>query len=171
LDNFSIPPKNRKKHDLKQQKLIVDNLSKALLGPILESLVDERVNDFTIIPDGSLFSIPFAALNLNVGLNESYEPLVSKLSLSYSPSLTIRNLLRTKTSGKEQPDVEALVFANSGYDEISEAHFGLIPFSEIEADYISNVLGSKAEIHKGLDANKDKLSEVLEKKYKVIHFG
>jgi CHAT domain-containing protein len=165
--NFSVPPKRRKNRDLEHQKKIIVRLSEAVLSPIASSLISGQITELSIVPDGSLFGVPFAALSLT----KDQLPLVSQMSLSYSPSLTSRQLLRDKNIGAVGSDIEALVFANSGYQEISENNFGLIPFSEIEADYIATALGSKVDVYKGLNANKEKLSELLENKYKVIHLA
>ena len=165
--NFSVPPKRRKISDLDQQKMIMDRLSETVLGPITASLLSGEVTELSIVPDGSLYSVPFAALNLTSGRS----PLIAQLSLSYSPSLASRQLLSDKNVGDGRSDIEALVFANSGYQEKSENNFGVIPFSEIEADYIASALGAKVDVYKGSNANKDKLSELLENEYKVIHLA
>lgn len=167
VSTFSIPPSQRTKSVKAKQDQLIYRLSEKVLGPLMPKLQEGKVSDLLIVPDGSLFSVPFSALIAGKGGNS----LVSSTNLSFAPSLHSRNLLKQRSYLVAPHEPEVLVFANAGYSESPEASFGVIPFSEVEADSILNIMGSRAIVYKGEDANKQQLNKSLENDYEVIHFA
>ena len=78
------------------QHQAIEAISEAVVHPLQTPLEEANITQITIIPDGPLHSLPFAALKLP-GQNH---PLIAKYSISYSPSLATRAAIEDRAESK-----------------------------------------------------------------------
>ncbi|KXJ14360.1 Tetratricopeptide repeat protein 28 [Exaiptasia diaphana] len=132
-------------------------LSRRLLSPVINQLTHDEV---IIIPDGPLFTVPFAALQ---------DPLTGKyLSetklIRLAPSLTTLKILQESSD----ENYAKLCSFKSGALIIGNPT-GDLPGAEKEAVEIGNLLGVQPLI--GKQATKEVILEKLKRDVSVIHFA
>jgi tetratricopeptide (TPR) repeat protein len=164
------------------QDQIDGNQSEADVASTLRRLYDVLVlpfesqlkgaEDLCVVPDGVLWHVPFAALQLH---NDRY--LIEKYSLHYAPSLTtLKTILESRRA--RQPSAELLAmapFADTSADAKAVKRtiplwgsYGPLPQSGPETTEIAALFGTHALIQ-------DKASESLVKaeasNFRILHFA
>ncbi|MBS0649342.1 MAG: tetratricopeptide repeat protein [Verrucomicrobia bacterium] len=105
---------------------------KALIKPIESFLPKDKI--LTIIPDGFLSQIPFAALK-----NDKGEYLIESHPISMAPSMKVLQLL--SSSNKDLSQAHCLV----GNPKISDPKFEDLPLSAVEIQKVKDILKTKTE--------------------------
>jgi CHAT domain-containing protein len=86
-------------------------VARELFGLLLEPVPDSsRLTRFVIVPDGSLYSLPFGAL---VGTNGQY--VLQSHIISYAPSVTVLDFIRNR-HGEHHPQMAFLGIGDVPYD-------------------------------------------------------
>lgn len=116
------------------------------LEPFLPAQPDEVI---TIVPHGTLYSLPFAAL-----LDERNKYFIEKHTICYTPAIGVmRATQQIEQEVQALPD-KLLAFGNPITPAI--AFLGKLPYTEKEVNEISTLFGNSKSIVKiGQDANRD----------------
>lgn len=164
---------------------------KELLSPI-ESYISDSINHLIIVPDGILFSLPFETLILDQRNPSTYKYLISRFTISYSPSVSALYYFRRRDKKQIYPK-EILAFGNPVYPKLVPSikenltspslilaeiyrRNGLIispiPYSKIEVEEISkNIKAGKKDIYIGTKANEKTVKALNLTDYRIIHFA
>lgn len=158
-----------------------------LLAPVPDAL---RLQHLVIVPDGSLYQLPFDAL---IGPDGNY--VLKTHTVSYAPSSTVLSFLRSRHNESptemaflgvgdvpydlEPPSAgggarrEALPFLARGINDISGAHLFHLPAARQELMDADAALGRPEEslLPLGSEATKTKLHSEPLSTFKVIHFA
>lgn len=131
-------------------------LYQALLGDVVAAL-PEHVDRLSIIPDGRMHRLPFAALSTD----PEGTPLVQQYGLSLAPSAEL--WLQWRKAGPVPVDRDAHLFADPPAPVTalasvfaaapSVAALPLLPQARTEVQLIAEQLGARARIHEGLGAS------------------
>ncbi|MGI0494174.1 CHAT domain-containing protein [Alkalinema pantanalense CENA528] len=146
---------------------ILKILHRILIEPIQDQLPKDENTSVIIIPQGFLFTIPFAALQ-----DEQNRSLIEKHTLLTAPSIQTLDLTLTLQKSA-QPSTGAIVVGNPAMPKIQVADgstevLEALPGAETEAKAIGQILNTQPLI--GAQARK---SEVLKRlpKASIIHFA
>ena len=155
--------------------------AKALYNSIISPVVGERSTSLIVVPDGSLYSLPFGAL-----LNPKDEYLSQKLTVSSAPSATVYYALQTAShsklaskpflgidySPKQQGKEEIVVTANTrGLFDLRGAHLSALPFAREEITTAAGMFGKAAVALNGDEASEAALKAEPLRDFSVIHFA
>ena len=133
-----------------------------LLAPAISELKD--VAHIVIVPDGVLYSLPFAAL-----LDANNRFLIEKSELSYAPSMTALITMmalsdhRHEEANTDDSLIPMLAFGRRYFPEGRPE----LRWAEIEATNIANLFGKNAVAFTGNDASKDNLSTHVQRARKI----
>ena len=95
-----------------QQRLLIDKLTEALLGPALGRLGKKRL---LVVADGVLHYIPFSVLNKGIRQG-SVRPLITEHEIVRLPSAsTLISLRRNRSKRQAEPSIQVIVFADPVY--------------------------------------------------------
>ena len=145
-------------------------LSELLIGSIREALPAKEGASVTIVPQGQLFLVPFAALQL-----DGQSTLIDKYTLGMSPSIELMELAAERRKAVEEAgNKEILIVGNPtmpGYQSRPDrdAHaLSPLPGAEAEAKYLGQALNSAPLI--GDDATEVAIAERMEAA-RFLHFA
>jgi CHAT domain-containing protein len=126
-----------------------------VLGPMRASL--RGITELILVPDGSLWDLPFQALQPVAG-----RYLIEDAAISYAPSVTVlREAMRRHPAAGTAPAL--LAFGNpSGPDPLPE--------SETEVRQIARSYGASSRVYVGADATEDRWKSDAPN-YQVLHLA
>ncbi len=157
------PNDDLKQIGLKRQDLL-KQVYQVLIHPIAHLLPKNPGASVTIIPHGSLFSVPFAAL-----ISEKGDYLIENYTLSYTPALGVLKATQKLANEVKQAENKLLAFGNPITPVIS--FLGALPYAEKEVKHVAQLFGNNNAIVKiGAEANK-KAFEELAPKATSIHLA
>lgn len=120
LDVHRLLSESRGRKGRAQLRLVSDQLSRLLLGPVRDRLGSKRL---LIVADGALRYVPFGALPLprgpeepGLGPADRPRPLVSEHEIVYVPSLTVLAVLRQKIAARPPAGRLVAVVADPVFD-------------------------------------------------------
>jgi CHAT domain-containing protein len=158
--------------------------AKALYNSIISPIVGDQTASLIVVPDGSLYSLPFGAL-----LNPKDEYLSQRLTVSSAPSATVYYALQTPSrsklaskpflgidySPKQQGKQEIAVAANTtnprGLFDLRGANLTALPFAEEEITTAAGMFGKAAVALSGDQASETALKAEPLRDFSVIHFA
>ncbi|MDF1825941.1 MAG: CHAT domain-containing protein [Verrucomicrobiales bacterium] len=145
-------------------------LSELLIGSIREDLPTEEGASVTIVPQGQLFLVPFAALKL-----EGETTMIDRFTIGMSPSIELMELAAERRKAVEVAgNKEILIVGNPtmpGYQSRPDrdAHaLSPLPGAEAEAKYLGQALKTVPMI--GDDATETAIVERMESA-RFLHFA
>lgn len=167
INQLSMPPGERKQSEWARIK-VTKELSHQLLKPLMPDLQNPNIKSITIIPDGPLNNLPFSALQLP----ESSKPLMTEYSISYAPSLNIKQTLDQRLSSSTEKTWGNILVAA---DPVLAAEDGIelerLKFSQLEAQHIKKIVGDKADLLINRQASKAQVTKKLKQPYSILHFA
>jgi CHAT domain-containing protein len=136
----------------------------------------KHVTNLRIVPDGSLWDLPFQALD-----NGDYRWLVEDYSISYAPSFSIlREIQKKRRSSPIREESELLAFGNpkissqiveTGKSLYRDETFAPLPHAEKEVLTLEILYGKdKSRVFVGEQAREEIVKREAEK-YKILHFA
>ena len=173
-------PENGKFQGIEASK----RLFRELLFP-LNNRIEESIENLVVIPDGTLYYLPFETL-----ITEN-KYLISKFKISYAPSSSSLAILSARRNKDNSPK-NLLAFGNPVYTlkesktgevkaevailremYLSQGfNFSPLPYSEKEILEISNLFPKvKSDIYLGDNAREDAFKNSNLDDYKIIHFA
>jgi CHAT domain-containing protein len=152
----------------KETDKTLKQLYQILIEPISDLLPANAEDKVIFIPQGDLFSVPFAALK---DTNEKY--LIEKATTSIVPSIFLLSytdeLLSTIRAGKAPMNSNNfLILGNPTISNTISSEFEELPFAEKEAQEVANLYGVIPLI--GRNATKEKLIQSFGTA-KIIHLA
>jgi CHAT domain-containing protein/Tfp pilus assembly protein PilF len=133
------------------------------------------ITKLCIVPDGSLWDLPFQALDRN-GNNW----MIEDFSISYAPSLSALREMRKKKSTLSTEGAELLAFGNPKISAITsqkvrslyrDEKFAPLPHAEKEVVTLGKLYGkAKSKIMIGAEA-REEIAKTEAGKYRIIHFA
>lgn len=143
------------------RKSIAAELFQALIAPISKHLDPGKT--LIIVPDKSLYYVPFASL-----VDTENKFLIEQFTVSYSPSATIFISNSEKTAGEDKRGGKVLSIGDPDFDH--EEFPGLPPLdsAEDEAREIAAMTGSRPLT--GKDATKESFMREVEN-FQILHFA
>ena len=105
-----------------QEKAILEWLGAVILPEsALTELRQKKIRHLLVIPDGSLYYVPFAMLRLKGGAEDKSQYLIEEFAVSYTPAMTTLDTIRKQKAEREQkrrgPRRELLAFANPDFGQ------------------------------------------------------
>lgn len=199
FDLYTLPPREEIEESIKAYLRILSTpekgkfrgiqASRRLYGELLfplEKVLPERIENLVIIPDGTLYYLPFETLT------KENEFLIKRYKISYAPSSSALTILFEKKDKIERPK-SILAFGNPVYtlkdfskskifktdvDVLRELYisqgfdFSPLPYSEREILEISNFFPEeKSDIYLKSEAREEVVKRVSLKDYQIIHFA
>ncbi|MDB9517323.1 CHAT domain-containing protein [Roseofilum reptotaenium CS-1145] len=140
-----------------------------LIEPIVDLLPSTPQEPVIFIPHGSLFLVPFPALQDEQGVY-----LIEKHTLLTAPSIQVLGLARQRARQLSSDLTRALVVGNPQMPSLAESleaepePLSPLPGAEAEALVIADLLGTEALI--GTEATEEKITEQMEKA-SLIHLA
>jgi len=145
-------------------------LYELLIEPVEKVLAGKKV--LCIVPDGSLWELPFAALRDKVG-----KFLVERFAISYAPSLTTLSAMhkyaRQRVEGRKG---QLLAFAYPSFGASRRIELPLrgtfeeLPQTEREAKAIAALFGKDAQVYLREQATEERF-KVEAPKYRILHIA
>jgi CHAT domain-containing protein len=145
-------------------------LYELLIEPVEKVLAGKKV--LCIVPDGSLWELPFAALRDKVG-----KFLVERFAISYAPSLTTLSAMhkyaRQRVEGRKG---QLLAFAYPSFGASRKIELPLrgtfeeLPQTEREAKAIAALFGKDAQVYLREQATEERF-KVEAPKYRILHIA
>ncbi|MCI0612316.1 CHAT domain-containing protein [bacterium] len=132
-------------------------LFKSLLEPELQN--QKNIN-LIIIPDGSLFRLPFSAL-----INSKDHFVVEDYSITYAPSINLFSRLRHETHSSSK---RVLSLANSNFSGINAIRLPALPLATEEAKHVAKY-GEGSQVV--IDQTEKKVKNTDFSNYEIVHFA
>jgi CHAT domain-containing protein len=143
-----------------QYKATAQSLYNRVLGPA--SVVLRRKKRLVIVPDGSLWSLPFQAL-----LSPQGRHLIEQAAIFYVPSFTAAHAMLTLPRAQSRPDRVLLALGGPA----STAGFTALPESVREVRQIGELYGTKAgTVMTGSQADKERW-KAQAPEYRILHLA
>jgi CHAT domain-containing protein/tetratricopeptide (TPR) repeat protein len=152
-----------------EAKKHLQQLHKILIDPIADSLPKNERDRIIFIPQGSLFFVPFPALQ---DANRNY--LLQKHTIQTAPSIQVLDLTRQKRQQISGSSKDVLVVGNPTMPKVlfstekSASQLSPLPASEIEAKEVAQMFKTKAII--GNKATKSAILPLFPKA-RIIHLA
>ena len=170
----------------------LERLGNMLLSPVAGSLGRYRL---LIVADGSLHSLPFAALIAPSSEPEEKQPLLKRHEIVYLPSASIALAMRDAIRDREPAPRPILILANPVFSSADDAgkrspasqtlpedlkraasslridSLEALPHTEEEADQIDRLFGGEATKLTGFEASKDRFLRERLDSYQILHFA
>jgi CHAT domain-containing protein/Tfp pilus assembly protein PilF len=147
-----------------------------LLKPAEEQLAGR--SQLIIVPDGSLWNLPFQSLQTGQEANNLY--LIADYAISYAPSMTAyRTILALRRSPRKRDERELLAFGNPASSrESAERIRAILPADEgdrlngtqSEVEELGRLYGGGSQIFAGSEARVDRF-KAESGKYRVLHLA
>lgn len=137
----------------------IKGLSKLLLPAEASHIPTGK--QLVIVPDGPLYGVPFAMLELDG------EPLATRNTLSYAPSLAVLHILAQKHRRVEWQTAKVLAF---GRPKLPPGRWADLPFAEAEVKAIGQAGGARATVLVGAQASEAKVKAEA-KGHDILHFA
>jgi len=143
-----------------------------VLGPMRSAL--SAKTSLIVVPDGTLWNLPFQALRRSDG-----RYLIEDVAVSYAPSVTVlRETMRTRT---DRPAAGALLAfgnpaigagAEAGGDSLPPTRGGLAPLPETEHEVrqLTPIYGASSRVYVGAEAREDRWKAEAAS-YRVVHLA
>lgn len=161
LSNNLVIAFNKNSHDILKAS---QSLFSIIFQPVIPLLTDK--SRLVVVPDKSLFKIPFAALmNPDTGryLIEDYAVAVTP-----SANVYVRGLKRNKELAKHLPN-NILVIGNPSFDVSEHPNLSSLPFAETEAKEIAALYPDHQLLLRNSATKSSFLN--LSKNFSIIHFA
>jgi CHAT domain-containing protein len=144
-----------------------------LLKPAAESLKGRT--SIIIVPDSSLWNLPFQALQ-----NANGKYLTEQAAVSYAPSLTALREMQKRTRGKTTSNASLLAFGNPAVNKATSDRLKTVFMDESleplpEAERLVNTLSAmygprRSKVYVGADA-REKTAKGEAPKYRIVQFA
>jgi CHAT domain-containing protein/tetratricopeptide (TPR) repeat protein len=142
-------------------KIVDRSLGQSLYRTLLEPELKNRKNvNVVIIPDGSLFHLPFSAL---IDSNDHF--LVEDYPITYAPSISLFSRLKNEAHSSSQ---RVLSIANSNFTGIKGIQLPALPLSSKEASYVAKY-GKDSRVV--IDETEKKVKNTDFSNYGIVHFA
>lgn len=173
-----------------QLELVLDDLAKTLLGPVVDQLGDKRL---AVVADGVLQLIPFAALPLPAPSRLPGRALIARHEVINLPSIAALNVLREREARRPKAAKSLAVFGDPvfrlddprvslhrsrSFDEdsaetgFSPSWFDSLPSSHREAEAILALVPPSQRLAAiGFDANLERVLEGRLRGFRILHFA
>ncbi|MDJ1174156.1 CHAT domain-containing protein [Roseofilum capinflatum] len=157
-DNELEPPANTQKRSVNRR---LRKSYELLIEPIVDLLPNNPQETVIFIPQGSLFLVPFPALQDQQGVY-----LIEKHTLLTAPSIQVLGLARQRTQQLSSNLTGALVVGNPKMPSLAESPEGKpepldpLPGAEAEALVIADLLGTEPLI--GAEATEENIAQQIE---------
>ena len=161
--NKSMWPKSRSQKEIEDQRGALKVLYDIVISPISHSIAEG--DEIVIVPDGSSFLIPYAAL-----LDQNDKYLSETLRIRLVPSLTSLMLL-AECPGDRHSTSGALLVGNPWVEtvRINRKPFPQLPGAEEEVKMIGKILN--IEPLTGKNATKDRVLSGLKTRVSLVHIA
>lgn len=142
---------------------------RSVLAPAWQTLSDKTT--LLIVPDGSLWELPFQAL-----LEDSGRYIIEDHTVAYAPSLTVlreMERLRTRNRPREAMTGEhsLLVFADPELGQMMQpSSLAPLPEARREAETLHTLYGASATIHVGSDARESTFKSEAGQ-FRILHLA
>lgn len=162
----------------------MQELGRDLMRPILERLAPD-VRQLTIVPDGALVSLPFAALPL--GRDGTRPFLIERFDLSYAPSASTLAALRrppvldsavrlAALADPRLPDLAALDSEPLGEQSrlamlVQRHDLGPLPATRDEVEWIGNEIEGEIIVELGDGATTEAFRAIVRRRPLVLHLA
>jgi CHAT domain-containing protein len=163
IEKLARLERDRSGSDSARQKVAAE-LYRILVAPLSELL--DPAKRLVIVPDKSLFYVPFASL-----VNENGQFLIQQFSLSYAPSSTIyisrseMNAVLSKNSNSRVLSVGDPAFDRDAYPTLAD-----LDSAETEAREVAAISPNSPPVLTGKDATKEKFMRSLDN-VGIVHFA
>lgn len=152
------------------EKDYLHELYQVLIQPVRSQLPKDIRSHVTIIPQGPLFNVPFAAL-----ADDDSEPLIAKHTLSISPSIAMLKLAVAKKKANQSRELKGILLVGNPAMPSKQirpdkpaSKLSPLPGAEKEVNILADVLKAKPLV--GKDATETKVVEQM-KSAKLIHLA
>lgn len=147
-----------------------------LLGPVLATL-PEAVKRIVVVPDGTLYELPFAALRPRPG----EPPLGARFELTLAPSATVWLRLRRASApggagalalaDPELPAGSGEAAADRAWALAAGARLGALPHARAESRFLVRTVRGDSVLRAGRDASEAFLKGADLRRYAVLHLA
>ena len=155
----------------RRNRKALEDLYKILIGPVLEHIKDEK--HLIIIPEGCLWTIPFAVLMSPTG-----SCLIQDFAVQLAPSLAVLAEAKELLTAKPAKAGKAMVIGHPQVHDSLKALFpetsAPLPQSEKEGEIVANfcqALGMEVDHFVGAAATKESVLSSLPQATGVVHFA
>lgn len=140
------------------------DLYKLLFEPVRAYLSKQTPAPLTIVPQGPIFSVPFAAL-----MQPNSRFLAEDYDLSYTPAIGVLRATQMLSSQRQHDSQTLLAFGNPVTKAV--AFLGALPYAEKEVQDVAQVFGpDKSQVFTGEQATRNAF-EQMAPKASVIHLA